>query len=173
MDEHITEYVRCCNVCQRNKVIRNNKYWLLEPLEVPMTLRTGISMDFIVGLPKSEGYTKLWVIVDRLYKIAHFIPLQTEAHIKELALMFVKEIWCLHGLPEAIVSDRDTQFTSKFWTSLMQLHQEKLNMSTVFYPVSGGQTQRVNQTLEQYLWSYCTLSARRLGIAVAVCGKFI
>ena len=113
-------------------------------------------MDFIVGLPKSDGYTKIWVIVDRFSKMAHFIPLRTEEHIKELALTFVKEIWRLHGLPESIVSDRDTRFTSKFWTSLMQLLQVKLNMSTAFYPESAGQTERVNQTLEQYLRSYCT-----------------
>jgi len=88
--------------------------------------------------------------------MAHFIPLKTEEHIKELALTFVKEIWGLHGLPESIVSDRDTRFTSKFWTSLMQLLQVKLNLSTAFHPVSDGQTERVNQTLEQYLRSYGT-----------------
>jgi len=65
----------------------------------------GISMHFIVGLPKSDGYTKIWVIVDRFSKMAHFIPLRTEEPIKELALTFVKEIWRLHGLPESIVSD--------------------------------------------------------------------
>jgi len=83
-----------------------------------------------VGLPKSEGYTKIWVIVDRFSKMAHFIPLKTEEHIKELALIFLKEIWRLHGLPETIISDRDTRFTSKFWMSLMRLFQVKLNVST-------------------------------------------
>ena len=82
--------------------------------------------------------------------MAHFIPLWMEEHIKELALMFLKEIWRLHGLPEPIVSDRDTRFTSKVWTSLMQLLQAKLNLSTAFYPESDGQTERVTQTLEQY-----------------------
>jgi len=113
-------------------------------------------MDFVVGLPMSDGYTKIWVIVDRFSKIGHFIPLRTEEHIKELAFMFVKEIWRLHGLPESIVSDRDTRFTSTFWTSLMQLLQVKLNHSTAFYPQSDGQTERINQTLEQYLRSYCS-----------------
>jgi len=75
MDEHIIEYLRSWDVCQRNKVIRHKKYGLLEPLEVPMRPWTAISMDFIVGLPKSEGYTKIWVIVDRFSKMAHFIPL--------------------------------------------------------------------------------------------------
>jgi len=156
MDENITVYVRSCNVCQRNKVIRHKKYRLLEPLEVPIRPWTAISMDFIVGLPKSDGYRKIWVIVDRFSKMAHFIPLRTEEHIKELALTFVKEIWRRHGLPESIVSDPDTRFTSKFWTSLMQLLQVKLNLSTSFHPVSDAQTARVNQTREQYLRSYCS-----------------
>jgi len=156
MDENITEYVRSCDICQRNKVIRHKKYGLLESLEVPMRPWTAISMDFIVGLPKPDRYTKIWVIVDRFSKMAHFIPLRTEEHIKELALTFVKEIWRLHGLPESIVSDRDIRFTSKFWTSLMQLLQVKLNLSTTFHPESDGQTERVNQTLEQYLRSYCS-----------------
>ena len=89
-------------MCQHNKVIRHNKYALLEPIDVPMRLWNSISMDFIVGSPKSEGYTKMWVIVDRFSKMAHFIPLRTEEHIKELALIFLKEIWRLHGLPEKI-----------------------------------------------------------------------
>jgi len=156
MDENITEYVRSCDVSQRNKVIRHKKNGLLEPLELPMRPWTAISMDFIVGLPKSHGYMKIWVIVDRFSKMAHFIPLRTKEHIKELALTFVKEIWRLHGLPESIVSDRDTRFTSKFWTSLMQQLQLKLNLSTAFHPESDGQTKRVNQTLEKYLKRYCS-----------------
>jgi len=107
-------------------------------------------MDFIVGLPKSDGDRKIWVIVDRFSKMAYFIPLRTEEHIKELALTFVKEIWRLHGLTKSIASNQDTQFTSQFWTSLMQLLQVKLNLSTAFHPESDGQTERVNQTLEQY-----------------------
>jgi len=90
MDENITEYVRSCDVCQRNNVVRHKKFGLLEPLEVPMRPLTAISMDFIVGLPKSNGYTKIWVIIDRFSKMAHFISLRTEEHIKELALTFVK-----------------------------------------------------------------------------------
>ena len=117
---------------------------------------TAISIDFMVGLPKSEGYTKIWVIVDRFSKMPHCIPQKTEERIKKLALTFVKEIWRLHGLPESIVSDRNTRFMTKFWKSLMQLLQVKLNMSTAFHPESNGQTDRVNYTLEQYLRSYCT-----------------
>jgi len=117
---------------------------------------TVISIYFIVGLPKCDGYTKIWVIADRFSKMGHFIPLRTEEHIQELAFMFVKESWRLLGLPESIVSHQDTRFTSKLWTSLIQLLQVKLNLSTAFHPESDGQTERVNQTLEQYLRSYCS-----------------
>jgi len=120
MDAQITEYVRSCDVCQHNKVIRHKKYGLLEPIDVPRRPGTSISMDFIVGLPKSEGYMKIWVIVDRFSKMAACILLKTEEHIKELALTSLKEMWHLNGLPETIISDRDTQFTSKFWMILME-----------------------------------------------------
>jgi len=155
-DENITEYVRSCDVCQLNNLMRHKRFGLQEPLEVPIKPWTAISMDVIVGLPKSDGYKKIWVIVDWFCKMAHFIPLRTEEHIKELALTFVKEIWPLQGLRESIVSDRYTRFTSRFGTSLMQLLQVKLNLSTAFHPESDGQTGRVNMTVEQYLRSYCS-----------------
>jgi len=112
-------------------------------------------MDFIVGLPKSEGFTKIWVIVISFSQMALFIALKTEEHIKKLALIFLKEIRRLHGLLETIISVRDTRFISKFWMSLMQLLQIQLNVSAGFHPETEGQTERVNQTLEQYLRSYC------------------
>jgi len=154
MDEQIREYVRSLDMCQHNKVIRHKNYGLLKPIDVPMRPWTSISTDFVVGLPKSEGYTKIWVIVDRFSKLAHFIPLKTEEHIQELALIFLREIWHLHGLPETIISDRDNGFTSKFWMRLMQLLQVKLNVSTALHPETDGQTKRVNQTLKQYLHIY-------------------
>ena len=121
MDENITKYVSSCDICQRNKVIRHKKYGLVEPLEVPIRPWTAISMDFIVRLWKSEGYMKMWVFVESFSKMAHFIPLRTKEYIKKPALAFVKEIWCLYGLPESIVSDRDTWFMAKYWISLIQL----------------------------------------------------
>jgi len=109
---------------------------------------TSISMDFIVGLPKSEGYLKLWVIIDRFVKMAHFIPLKTKEYIKELALTLLKQIWRLDGLPEIIISDRDTRFPCTFWMSAMQLLQVNLKLSTAFQPETDGQTEWVHQTLE-------------------------
>jgi hypothetical protein len=88
--------------------------------------------------------------------MAHFIPLKTgERDADKLAKIFVKEVWRLHGLPNSIVSDRDAQFTSKFWSSLMSLLDVKLRMSTAYHPQSDGQTERVNSTIEAYLRTYC------------------
>jgi len=95
-------------------------------------------------------------MVDRFFKMAHFITLKTEEHIKELALIFPKGIWRLHGLPETIITDRDSRFTSKSWMSRMEVLQVKLNVSTAFDPETDRQTERVNQTLEQYLCRYCS-----------------
>lgn len=156
MDDDMEEYVRSCDTCQRDKASRHKKYGMLQPLEVPYTPRSSISMDFIVSLPESEGYTRIWVIVDRFTKMSHFIPLKTRATIEELAHIFLREIWRLHGLPEEIISDRDSRFESKFWDSLMKLLGVKLRLSTAYRPQTDGQTERVNQTLEQYLRNYCS-----------------
>ena len=156
MDKHIAEYVKTCDICQRNKTIRHKKFGLLEPIDVPMRPWNPISIDFIVSLAGSEGYTMIWVIVDRFSRMAHFIPLTTEVARKEIALIFLQNVWRLHGFPESIISDRDTRFTSKFWLSLMKLLQVKINMSNAFNQETDGQTDRVNQTLEQYLRSYCS-----------------
>ena len=88
--------------------------------------------------------------------MAHFIPLSTDTPIKEIANIFLREIWRLHGLPNSVVSDRDSRFQSKFWLCVMELLDVDVRMSTVFHPQTDGQTERVNQILEQYLRSYCS-----------------
>jgi hypothetical protein len=109
-------------------------------------------MDFITALPESDGYSQIWVIVDRLTKMAHFIPLRegseagaSEAPVEDRAKVFAKEVWRLHGLPSDIVSDRDTRFTSRFWQELTKHLDIKLSMSTAFHPQTDGQTERVNE----------------------------
>jgi hypothetical protein len=157
MDQEVRDYVRSCDICQRDKVSRHKRYGLLQPLEIPYRPWTSISMDFITALPESDGFTQIWVIVDRLTKMAHFIPLKTEeeAPVKELAVTFAKEIWRLHGLPSDIVSDRDTRFTSHFWQELTSHLGIQLSMSTAFHPQADGQTERINAVLEQYLRHFC------------------
>jgi hypothetical protein len=108
-------------------------------------------MDFIEGLPKSEGYTVIMVIVDRLSKYAHFIPVKHLYTASSIAQLFLDNIVKLHDMPQPIVSDRDTNFVSSFWKELFKLYKVNLNLSTAYHPQSDGQTERVNQCLEMYL----------------------
>jgi len=111
-------------------------------------------MDFIVELPVSNGYNAVYVIVDRLSKMAHFLPTTTKVSAKGTAELFL-QIFKMHGFPDDIVSDRGPQFTSKFWSSLLKMCGVHPNRSTAFHPQSDGQTERVNQILEQYLRMFC------------------
>ena len=98
----------------------------------------------------------MWVVVDRFTKMAHFIPLQSnKLGAKELARIFAKEVWRLHGLPREVVSDRDSRFTSNFWQSLMEMLGIQTKMSTAFRPQTDGQTERMNQVLEAYIRTFC------------------
>jgi hypothetical protein len=112
-------------------------------------------MDFIVELPKSGGYNAILVCVDRLTKMAHFCPTTTQVDAKETARLYLKHVFKYHGLPDNIVTDRGTQFTSRFTASLLALCDIQGNKSTAFHPQSDGQTERVNQVLEQYLRIFC------------------
>jgi hypothetical protein len=113
-------------------------------------------MDFIVGLPRSpSGNDAIFVVVDRFTKMAHFIPTTTTADASEVARLFLDNIYRHHGLPDDVVSDRDKIFTSKFWRHFLASLNVKLNLSTAFHPQTDGQTERVNQVLEQYLRAYC------------------
>ena len=140
MEEEVKDYVRSCNVCQRDKTSRRKKYGLLQLLDIPHQPWRSISMDFIVGLPESNGYTQIWVVVDRLTKLAHFISMVTgeESPAKDLAIIFAREIWHLHGLPSDIVSDRGSGFISGFWKELMEHLGVDLNLSTAFQPQTDG-----------------------------------
>jgi hypothetical protein len=105
-----------------------------------------IDMDFIVGLSRTQsGYDSIWVIVDRLTKVAHFIPVKTTYSGPQLAELYMSRIVCLHGVPKKIVSDRGTQFTLKFWERLHETLDTQLHFSSAYHPVTDGQTKRVNQ----------------------------
>jgi IS30 family transposase len=105
-------------------------------------------MDFIVGLPRTrDGYDSIWVIVDRLTKVARFIPVKTTYSGAQLAELYMSRIVCLHGVSKKIVSDRGTQFTSRFWKRLHESMDTKLNFSSAYHPQTDGQTERTNQVL--------------------------
>ena len=156
MDAWIRDYVGSCPDCQKNKAARHARYGKLQPLENPWAPWDSISMDFVTDLPMSEGCDQLWVIVDRFTKMAHFVPLKKNAKKSaDLARIFLREIWRLHGLPSSIVSDRDSRFTSKHWETVCAMLKIDRNMSTAYHPQTDGQTERVNQSVEAYLRQFC------------------
>lgn len=109
-------------------------------------------MDFVVGFPKTRrNHDAIWVIVDRLTKSAHFLPIRISSSLDELSKLYIKEIVRLHGIPVSIVSDRDSRFTSRFWRSFQDAMGTSLDFSTAFHPQTDGQTERVNQILEDML----------------------
>jgi hypothetical protein len=131
----VATYVTLCDVCQRVKAEHQRPAGLLQPLKVPEHKWEEIGMDFIVGLPRTrEGYDSIWVIVDMLTKVAHFIPMKTTYSGAQLAELYMSRIVCLHGIAKKIVSDRGTQFTSCFWKRLHESMDTKLNFSSAYYP---------------------------------------
>jgi uncharacterized membrane-anchored protein YitT (DUF2179 family) len=112
-------------------------------------------MDFIVGLPRTPtGFDSIWVIVDILTKVAHFIPVRTNYTGATLAEMYMTQIVCLHGVHKKIMSDRGLQFTSRFWKKLHECLDTQLNFSLAYHPQIDGQTERTNQVLEDMLRAY-------------------
>jgi len=125
---------------------------MLQPLPIPSWKWEDIGMDFIVGLPRtSHGYDSIWVIVDRLTKAAHFFPVKTSFMAKQYAELYLTRIVCLYGVPKTIVSDRGSQFVLRFWKSLNEAMGTELLLSSAYHPQTGGQTERVNQILEDML----------------------
>ncbi|WVZ49811.1 hypothetical protein U9M48_001137 [Paspalum notatum var. saurae] len=152
MKRDIAEFVAKCDTCNRIKAERQRPAGLLKPLEIPTWKWEKITMDFIIGLPRTpKGNDSIWVIVDRLTKSAHFIPVNTRFDTAKLAEIYVQNILRLHGAPLSIVSDRGPQFTAKFWKSLHKVMDTKLDYSTAYHPQTDGQTERVNQLLEDLL----------------------
>ncbi|WVZ64073.1 hypothetical protein U9M48_013643 [Paspalum notatum var. saurae] len=152
MKRAVAEYVAVCDTCQRVKAEHQRHVGLLQPLKILEWKWEEISMDFIVGLPRTQkGYNSIWVVVDRLTKVAHFIPVNTTYPGARLAELYISRIVCLHGVPKRIISDRGSQFTSRFWEQLHDSLDSKLRFSTAYHPQTDGQTERTNQILEDML----------------------
>ncbi|KAK1916464.1 hypothetical protein P3342_004283 [Pyrenophora teres f. teres] len=149
-----------CLACHQNKPKRHKPYGLLQPLTPPQRPWTSVTMDFIVKLPQSlePGSARLCdtilVIVDRLTKAAKFIPTEESITAEECAYEVTKALISEHGIPEEFITDRDKLFTSKYWSTFLAKLGVKKKLSTSFHPETDGQTERTNQTLEQYLRMY-------------------
>lgn len=147
----VKEYIRHCEICQQCKSYHMSPAGLLQPLPVLTHIWTNISMDFVEGLPSSNGHSVIMVIVDRLSKYAHFVALSHPFSANSIVKAFVENVVHLHGMPSTIVSDRDKVSLNSFWKTLFRLQGTKLCMSSSYHPQTNGQTEVVNRTLEQYL----------------------
>jgi hypothetical protein len=152
MKKDIVRHVTRCDIYNRIKAEHQRLAGLLKPLDVPMWKWESISVDFIVGLPRTpKDHDLIWVIVDRLTKVADFVAVRIDYRVEKLANLYVDNILRLHGAPISIVSDRGMQWVSKFWKHLHKAIRTRLDYSTSYHPETNGQTKRVNQILEDIL----------------------
>ena len=151
----IRDWCTACPHCQTNKPLSGKPGGLLQPLPIPKGAWDSVSVDFITGLPETaRGYDSIMVVVDRLTKMAHFMPTTSRATALDVADLFYRNVWCKHGLSLDIVSDRDPKFCSDVWKRLTELWPMSESMSTGFHPQTDGQTERMNRTLQQMLRNY-------------------
>ena len=134
-------YVKTCHVCQVDKTERKKEAGLLQPLSIPEKPWQCVSMDFISGFPKVEGFESVLVVVDRFSKYVVFIPAPSECPADEAARIFFSNVVKHFGMPEDIVSDRDTRFTGRFWVELFKMWGTECKFSTVNHPQTDGQTE--------------------------------
>ena len=145
----VNKFCNSCEMCMRMKDSVQRPMGLLHSLPVPTRPWQSIGMDFIGPFPEVDGFNCLWVVICRMISMVHLIPVNTRMKATELSAVYLKEVVRLHGLPESIVSDRDSKFTSKWWTELHRLLGAKLLMSTSFHPQTDGATERANRSVGQ------------------------
>lgn len=150
MSRDIAEFVASCDRCQRCKPRTQKLAGLHKPLEVPAGPWLSVSMDFMTDLPRTRrGRDAMMVVVDRFSKMAHFTACHKDDTASDVAELYIRDVFRLHGLPQEIVSDRDPKFTSELWKELWKQLNTKLSMSTASHPQSDGQTERVNRVINE------------------------
>src|SRR5215475_2256717 len=151
MSRYIGQYCKTCDMCLRTKIQHRLPLGELHPLPIPEERWQVMTVDFIVELPDSHGHDAIMVVVDTVGKRAHFIPTHTTVTALGAARLYLHNVWKLHGLSESVVSDRGPQFVAEFMRELSRLLGIKIAASTAYHPQTDGQTERVNQEVEQYL----------------------
>ena len=158
MEDEVKEYIASCDICQRTKTKRHRPFGELQSLPVPERPWQEISMDFITDLPPSrrgsDVYDAILVVIDRFTKYARYVPCRKTMTAEQLATVLVDDVFMDFGLPDGIVSDRGSVFTSGYWSNICFILRIKRKLSTAFHPQTDGQTERQNQTLEHYLRVY-------------------
>ncbi|GKA08867.1 putative reverse transcriptase domain-containing protein, partial [Tanacetum coccineum] len=162
---NIATYVSNCLTCAKVKAEHQKPSGLLVQPEIPEWKWEKITMDFVTKLPKTaNGYDTIWVIVDRLTKSAHFLPMRENDPMEKLMKLYMKEVVTRHGVPISIISDRDGRFTSLFWKALHKALGTRLDMSIAYHHETDGQSERTIQTLEDMLRACKCLSGESLEI---------
>src|SRR6202789_2799074 len=151
MSRYIGQYCKACDLCLRTKAQKRKPFGELHPLPIPEARRDVVSVDFIVKLPEAHGFDATMVVVDSTSKWSHFIPTHTTVTALGSARLYLQHVWKLHGLPKSMLSDRGPQFVAEFMRELYRLLGITISSSTAYHPQSDGQTERVNQELEQYI----------------------
>nr|GFB00294.1 retrotransposable element Tf2 [Tanacetum cinerariifolium] len=173
MKGDVATFVSKCLICQQVKIEHPRASGLLQPLDIPVWKWDEISMDFVTRLPRTQRrHDVIWVVVDRLTKSAHFLPIRKDYSVSRLVETFQQEIVRVHGTPSAIVSDRDPRFASCFWKGLQKAWGTRLKFSTAFHPQTDSQSERTIQTLEDMLRS-CALEKCRALICWDQVGELV
>ncbi|MBW0566373.1 hypothetical protein O181_106088 [Austropuccinia psidii MF-1] len=154
MNQVIKDYGSSCQQFSSNKKINHKKFGLLKPLQIQSGRWNSLSMDFITQLPLSNNFDSILVVVDRFSKMAIFTPAYAKITALDLAHILINHVFPKHSLPASIVSDRGSLFVASFWTLLCQKLKISRDLSASFHPETDGQTERVNQILEQFFWMY-------------------
>jgi hypothetical protein len=155
MSTYVDKYVDGCESCARNKNFPQKRMGLLQPNEVPNRPWGIVTCDFITKLPDSRGFSAIMVAVDRLTKMAHFIPTTDNVNAETAAQLYMKRVFRQHGTPDKVITDRGPQYDSDLMRELFKSLGIEPSFSTAYHPQTDGQTERVNQTLEQYIRHFC------------------
>ena len=157
MRKDVDQYVRNCHTCKRAKAPKDGIRGKLHPIPSENQPWQDVAIDFVTGLPESEGKDAILMVVDRFSKMHHYIACKAGdegTNAEETAQLLIQNVWKLHGLPKTIISDRGPQFVALVWQSLCKTLQNKSKLSTAFHPETDGQSERANQEMERYLRTY-------------------